>query len=305
LDAAREVRLPISTAEYAALGSAWLARATCGSLPPVNESKPHTAWQRWVRQPQRTWLRRIVLQVHLWSGVSVGLYIFFISITGSVLVYRNELYVAAMPPPTVAEAQVGRSSTTGFWLVTKLIELHDSLLAGPTGRKVNGVGALAVLLMASTGMVIWWPGRKRWRRSLTLRRSVGWKRFTWDLHSAIGFWCCGFVLVSALSGLYLCFPEVFHDWADRLEPPTEVNAGRRFVDGVLYWLAFLHFGRIDGIGLPCSGPGLCDQLTKAVWALLGLAPAALFATGSTLWWNRVLRPARASGRRVRRAQDVA
>lgn len=257
----------------------------------MNEGKQQTAWQRWVRQPQRTWLRKTVLQVHLWSGVSVGLYIFFISVTGSVLVYRNELYVAAMPAPTVAEAQVGRSSTSGVWLVTKLIELHDSLLAGTAGRKVNGAGALAVLLMASTGMVIWWPGRKRWRRSLTLRRSVGWKRFTWDLHSAIGFWCCAFVLVSALSGLYLCFPEVFHDWADRFEPPTEANAGRRFVDGVLYWLAFLHFGRIDGIGLPCSGPGLCDQLTKAVWALLGLAPAALFATGATLWWNRVLRPA--------------
>jgi uncharacterized iron-regulated membrane protein len=285
--------LPISTVEYAALGSeklaAWLARAACGSLPPVNEGKQQTAWQRWVRQPQRTWLRRTVFQVHLWSGVSVGLYIFFISVTGSVLVYRNELYVAAMPAPTVAEVQVGSSSTTGVWLVTKLIELHDSLLAGTTGRKVNGAGALAVLLMASTGMVIWWPGRKRWRRSLTLRRSVGWKRLTWDLHSAIGFWCCAFVLVSALSGLYLCFPEVFHDWADRLEPPTEANAGRRFVDGVLYWLAFLHFGRLNGIGLPCSGPGLCDQLTKAVWALLGLAPAALFATGATLWWNRVLR----------------
>jgi uncharacterized iron-regulated membrane protein len=250
--------------------------------------------------------------VHLWSGVSVGLYIFFISVTGSVLVYRNELYVATMPAPTVADVQVARSSTTGVWLVTTLIELHDSLLAGSVGRKVNGTGALAVLLMAGTGMVIWWPGRRRWRRSLTLRRSVGWKRFTWDLHSAIGFWCCGFVLVSALSGLYLCFPEVFHDWADRLEPPSEANAGRRFVDDVLYWLAFLHFGRIDGIGLPCSGPGLCDQLTKAVWALLGLAPAALFATGATLWWNRVLRPPPASRRRAlvvrrraHRAEDVA
>jgi hypothetical protein len=108
----------------------------------------------------------------------------------------------------------------------------------------------------------------------------------------------------------LCFPDVFHDWADRLEPPTEANAGRRFVDGALYWLAFLHFGRINGIGIPCSGPGLCDQLTKAVWALLGLAPAALFATGATLWWSRVLRPRRASPgralviRRARRAQDA-
>jgi uncharacterized iron-regulated membrane protein len=70
---------------------------------------------------------------------------------------------------------------------------------------------------------------------------------------------------------------------------TEANAGRRFVDRALYWLAFLHFGRIDGIGLPCDGPGLCDQATKAVWALFGLAPAVMFATGAVMWWNRVVR----------------
>lgn len=229
--------------------------------------------------------------MHLWCGIGLGLYVFFISVTGSVLVYRNELYVAAMPASTGDGADLG-GSPTGVRLVSMLIDLHDNLLAGPMGRTVNGVGAGAVILMVLTGLVIWWPGRRRWRRSLTLRRGVGWKRFTWDLHSVIGFWGSSFVLVFALSGLYLCFPEVFHNFADRLEPPTEANAGTRFVDGVLYWLAFLHFGRLNGIGLPCDGPGLCDQLTKAVWAVVGLAPAALFATGATFWWNRVLRPRR-------------
>jgi uncharacterized iron-regulated membrane protein len=257
----------------------------------VTEGKEPTAWQRWVRQPQRTLLRRAVFQVHLWSGIGLGLYIFFISVTGSVLVYRNELYVAAMPTSTGDGADAG-GSTKGVWLVSTLIDLHDNLLAGPTGRTVNGAGAGAVILMVLTGLVIWWPGRRRWRRSLTLRGGVGWKRFTWDLHSAIGFWGASFMLVFALSGLYLCFPEVFHDFADRLEPPTEANAGSRFVDGVLYWLAFLHFGRLNGIGLPCDGPGFCDQLTKAVWAVVGLAPAVLFATGATFWWSRVLRPRR-------------
>jgi uncharacterized iron-regulated membrane protein len=61
----------------------------------------------------------------------------------------------------------------------------------------------------------------------------------------------------------------------------------------------LHFGRIQGIGIPCSGPGLCDQATKAVWALFGLAPAAMVVTGAIMWWNRVLRPPLT---RVRRAE---
>jgi len=288
------------------------------------------------------------LQLHLWSGIGLGLYIFFISVTGSVLVYRNELYVAAIPEPIISTGSgpllsdvqlteaairlypgyralrvvrkpnrdeaveiwldrgdeikkrlfdprsgmdVGSAAATGIWLVSKLIELHDDLLAGPAGRKVNGIGALAVLLVAVTGLVIWWPGLASWRRSLTVRRGVGWKRFTSSLHSAIGFWSIGFVLVSGVSGIYLCIPEEVHAFADWLQPPTDANAGRRFVDSVLYWLAYLHFGRINGIGIPCSGPGLCDQMTKAVWAVFGLAPAALFVTGALMWWNRVLRPA--------------
>ena len=247
---------------------------------------PPTAWRRWVIRPQRVWIRRAVFQVHLWSGVALGLYVFFVSVTGSVLVYRNELYFAAMPEDlAIEDGQV----TLGYRFVSWLIDLHDNLLAGEIGRQINGIGALAVLLLAMTGLFIWWPGIKRWRRSLTLHRQVGWRRFTWDLHSAAGFWTFAFIVVFAASGVYLCFPVAFHNLADWLVPPTLENAGNRLVDDVLYWLAFLHFGRINGIGLPCDGPGLCDQLTKATWATFGLAPAVMFVTGAIMWWNRVLR----------------
>jgi uncharacterized iron-regulated membrane protein len=174
--------------------------------------------------------------------------------------------------------------------VSNLIDLHDNLLAGPTGRKVNGIGAIALLVLAATGLAIWWPGIRTWRRSLTLQRNVGWKSLTWRLHSMIGFWSLGFTLVFAVSGVYLAIPQPIQDLADRLEPLTAANAGVRIGDRAIYWLAILHFGRILGIGFPCSGPGLCDQTTKAIWALFGLAPAAMFVTGAIMWWNRVLRP---------------
>lgn len=243
-----------------------------------------TAWQRWVRQPQRVWIRKALFQIHLWSGIGFGLYIFFISVTGSVLVYRNELYMAATP-----DQRSGEQVPLGIRLVSTLIELHKEFLAGPTGRTLNGVGAVAVMLMVLTGLVIWWPGATRWRSSLTLHRNVGWRRFIWELHSMVGIWCFGIILMFALSGLYLCFPLSFHALADRIQPVTLDNNGERFVDSLLYWLAFLHFGRINGIGLPCAGPGLCDQSVKAVWALAGLVPAVMFVTGATMWWNRVLR----------------
>jgi uncharacterized iron-regulated membrane protein len=280
------------------------------------------------------------------------------SVTGSVLVYSNELYRAATPEPIIStgsgprltDAQIaeaarqlylgyrvvkigrarnldqavdvslrrgdeiknrlfdprsgsdlGEAVPTGIRLMSKLLDLHDNLLAGPKGRIVNGVGALAMLAMAGTGLAIWWPGVKTWRRSLTLHRGVGWKRFTWHLHSTIGFWTFGFTLVFGLSGIYLSIPEPFQDFADRLQTPTAANAGFRIVDKIIYWLAFLHFGRVNGIGIPCGGPGFCDQTTKAIWALFGLAPALMFVTGAILWWNRVLRPRLASARRAPRS----
>ena len=309
-------------------------------------SKTSTEKHSWLRHPQRVGLRKVLFQIHLWSGISVGLYIFFISITGSVLVYRNELYSASTPNPVVAEISspvlsderlveeairrypdyqldrinrsgnpdvavevwlenqgrlmkrffdprtgmdIGSAERTGQMLVVGLIELHESFLLGSTGRKVNGLGAMAVLLLVCTGIIIWWPGTRRWRRSLTLHGGVGWKRFIWDIHSMVGFWSFGFIAVFAFSGIYLCFPNFFHDLADRIQPITDANAGQRFVDRALYWLAFLHFGRINGIGIPCSGPGICDQSVKAVWALFGLAPALMFVTGSTMWWDRVVK----------------
>jgi uncharacterized iron-regulated membrane protein len=315
----------------------------------VSGSNQLTLWQRWVRQPQNIWFRRALFQVHLWSGIAIGLYVLMIAVTGSVLVYRNELYRAATPPPIISKgsgprltddqlteaarrlylgyrvvnlsrarnldqavdvwlrrgdeikkrlfdprsgSDLGDSVPTGIWLVSKLLDLHDNLLAGPTGRKVNGVGAIAVLVLAATGLVIWWPGIRRWRRSLTLHRGTGGKRLTWHLHSMIGFWSLGFVLVFAVSGVYLAMPQPLQDLADRLEPLTAANAGVRIGDRVIFWLAILHFGRILGIGFPCSGPGVCDQTIKAIWAAFGLAPAAMFVTGAIMWWNRVLRPSR-------------
>ena len=63
----------------------------------MSGSNQASLWQRWVRQPQKTWLRRALFQAHLWSGIVLGLYVLMISVTGSVLVYSNELYRAAQP----------------------------------------------------------------------------------------------------------------------------------------------------------------------------------------------------------------
>jgi uncharacterized iron-regulated membrane protein len=36
----------------------------------------------------------MLFQIHLWTGLAVGMYVFVIFLSGSALVYRNELYRA-------------------------------------------------------------------------------------------------------------------------------------------------------------------------------------------------------------------
>jgi uncharacterized iron-regulated membrane protein len=53
-----------------------------------------TLAQRWLRHPQKIWLRRALFQVHLWTGLALGLYIVAISLSGSALVFRDRIFKA-------------------------------------------------------------------------------------------------------------------------------------------------------------------------------------------------------------------
>jgi uncharacterized iron-regulated membrane protein len=172
------------------------------------------------------------------------------------------------------------------------MNLHKHFLMGETGVMINGLAGLGAILVLMTGLILWWPGIGQWQSAIRVRWRGAWRTRFWELHRAMGFWTFAAMLMFAFSGLYLCFPETFHMLADRIEPYDPDSVGVRIVDELLYWLAFLHFGRINGIGLFCACPGICDQLVKATWALLGLAPAAMLVTGATVWWQRVMRSPR-------------
>lgn len=201
-------------------------------------------------------LRRALFQVHLWLGIGIGLYVLLISLSGSAIVFRREMDRALCPGP-------GGTIACEPAFVTSLAELHDNLLGGRTGLFVNGIGAIAVMLMCISGAVIWWPRRGQWWRRMTIRRGVSGRQFIWDLHSMMGFWLLLFIFVWAITGIYFAFPGAFEALSDEVIAP----------------MVRLHFGR--AYGLP----------VKVLWTVLGLVPCALFVTGALMWWNRVLRRA--------------
>jgi uncharacterized iron-regulated membrane protein len=174
-------------------------------------------------------------------------------------------------------ADLGDTTRPALGLILWLADLHDNLLAGRTGRLFNGIGAIFATLLACTGAILWWPGISNWRRSL----KMDWRQkrygFHWSLHNMIGFWMLSFILLWGISGIYFSFPEPFSAAVDFFEPLDDAATEPRIGDEVLFWLARLHFGRFSGLTV------------KAIWTVLGLAPAMLAVTGSLMWWHRVVR----------------
>ncbi|MGA2713401.1 MAG: PepSY-associated TM helix domain-containing protein [Bryobacteraceae bacterium] len=339
-----------------------------------------TFWDRWLRRPQSLWLRKALFQVHLWTGIGLGIYVLLISVSGSAIVFRNELYKVLWPgPKTVAISgpklshdalkaavhrewpkyevsyiwetkkpeqavevwikkidqpnaknegrlfdpytgrDVGPSKPTSITVLAWTSDLHTNLLGGRIGRAINGILSIFVVIMSVTGLIIWWPGMGRLRRSLTIDFKANWKRLNWDLHSVVGLWMFAFVFIWGVTGIYLVFPTPFQVVVNHFTPlqlykpltqlelqapvptapiiavadtvtdsaPVPVRPRRpRFRgtngDVFLRWFYYLHFGNFG------------DWPVKALWVILGLAPPFLFATGAIMWWNRVLsREARA------------
>lgn len=218
------------------------------------------------RQPRRVFFRKAAFQVHLWAGVILSLYVAMIGITGSILVFRQELaWLFQLTPwqeihPVDAPADVGAVldsvravygdrrivslTAPARWQPVFVVnvqgrgvvrvachpadghvlgefprrptwldsveDLHANLWAHRSGRVANGAGAGCLLLMAATGLVIWWRGIRAWTQALKIDPRRGWRRVNFDLHSAVGFWAFPVLCIWSASGVYFAWPrEVF------------------------------------------------------------------------------------------------
>ena len=273
-----------------------------------------------LRRPQSTWIRRALFQVHLWAGILLGLYIVVVCASGSAVVFRNDLYDVfeswTKAGPTRLQSQV---IAAGYSMMRWFGDLHGKFFLGASGMTANAIGGFLTAALCLTGLVIWWPGISKWRRGLTLRGGVGWKRLTFDLHSAVGFWTFAIVFMWGMTGGYFVFPEPFRaaiDYFTPINPPRvpqqNVNPGPQTAAGVapaplgpltrrprrpltlggkiLRGFSSAHYGNFGGWPV------------KVLWVLLGFAPVVLFGTALLMWWNRVLSPL---ARRLRETREAS
>lgn len=109
--------------------------------------------------------------------------------------------ILAVADPATGQVQAQPRS----WMLW-VHDLHVYLLLGTAhGEQVNGVGAAGLLLLAATGLVLWWPGVRLWTRGLRVHWRASWRRINFDLHHAIGIWTLLIVSWWAVSGIYFAW----------------------------------------------------------------------------------------------------
>lgn len=153
-----------------------------------------------------------------------------------------------------------------------LTRLHDELLMGRQGRKLNGIGGILFLAMTLSGVIIWWQGSRRWHEGLLIRRAST-RSFNWQLHSFLGFWSLAMMFIWGLTSVYFAWPGPFDaviDWFDSDQDDFDRP------DGWLLTMIDFHFGRFRGL-----------LWANILWIFLGFLPAVMFITGFILWYRRV------------------
>ncbi len=102
-------------------------------------------------------------------------------------------------------------------------ELHVNLHLGKVGNEIVRWNVLIFFILCVTGLIVWWPKQKRLlKRALRINwKTENKKRFTWDLHSVLGFYALLVLLVVSLTGMFWMF-----DWVKQF---TAFVTGNRIV----------------------------------------------------------------------------
>ena len=117
---------------------------------------------------------------------------------------------------------IGRDDYTNKFLQW-LWSLHADLLAGKTGRLVNGWIAVGTLVLSLSGLVIWWPGRKLWRNGFTYLFGGRWQRQNYDLHKLAGFYSSLLLALVSFTGAYFSFPDFYKTWTKNITRATNIG----------------------------------------------------------------------------------
>lgn len=222
-----------------------------------------------LEKPRESRWRPWLFRLHLWSGLTIGLWALVMGLSGSALVFKDELEAFTEPEIFAVEAgpqrasldetaarirdqypeftllqfrglehrdrafiaRIARRTADGSFEGLRQLYFHPAtgrllhdderfggvfgfleelhyylLLDADYGMQINAALGAVFAFMCLSGLVLWWPGRARWTDGLRIKWSARWKRKTYDVHRAVGFWASSLLLLMALTGFYFGFP---------------------------------------------------------------------------------------------------
>ena len=92
-----------------------------------------------------------------------------------------------------------------------LRHLHRELMAGKPGALVVNIVSLLLALQCVSGMYLWWPLKRT-----KVKVPASWKRFSFDLHHAAGFFSSAFLCIVAITGILKAYATDLQPFFDRI-----------------------------------------------------------------------------------------
>jgi uncharacterized iron-regulated membrane protein len=83
-------------------------------------------------------------------------------------------------------------------LLHKVHQFHTNLLLGPAGKWITAAGAIILLGLSVSGLVLWMPA-KLWKWSILGRKKAG----SYELHNLTGFYASLFMILFAITGIVI------------------------------------------------------------------------------------------------------
>lgn len=147
-------------------------------------------------------------------------------------------------------------------LMPTLFHLHRYVLAGEVGKTVIGIAGAVLLLLALSGLVLWWPklNRQALRRALRISYGGSWPRLFHSSHKASGFFAAPVLAVLAFSGFYMNLPHIVTPAVAALarvtpaDKPVNAAVGHHIGAGAAMAAAQALYpaGRVSRIALPAK-----------------------------------------------------